>query len=1842
MPSDSQNNPSSSGDSAVVARQFPTLQPLGTYAHLDPIALHRPITLIGSRRSARIHLNSSNVSRAHAVLVVTPAGCVIRDLHSREGTDVDGERIDEHRLTAGQIIKIGEFTFRYDDPRAPVGDVRQAPPMMLRIKTPAGQKEVALRRVVTLVGKRTGSDVELPFADVSTANTVIVRIDVPADQGDAQPGYLLYDLGGKGTKRNGQQVHRGRFRPGDKLHIGPASLRIAPAADAAPAVAERRQEVAEPVEDRDEIVLEEPLAEDSGVAVAEDLLGDSHVMEALAEPEVEAGAEAGEESPQAKEAQDAALEEAPEGLDTGSEAGAAAFFDDTPAQADAADLGLVPETEDAAADEAEAQAPPVDEAEAEVVESELDAQDLQEREQAPEPVVAREEIVEEAPALEVEAAEDEAEPVVQEIGQALTDDEQTASAEDAVESPEVAEESDDDFELALAALSDQEEPPEEAGVGVGEEVRGQDEADEVVATANEEDDEEAREAPPLALVEDEVDATPDDTAEEAPPIAVVDEQIDEEEETRGRSDALELEAEEPGPAAAEPPEMEMPDLSRTDFSGSDAVDEAPEPAEEEIATEPAAEAPGEGPAAPTEVATPEKAGRRRKGNRRRHRSTPPTPTTAPPVVPSIAASLPEEEAAPPKMAAETTGVAAAASPPEIADPAPGTPPVEAEAPLELSEGEIVADTSANAPAPVEVSEAPPIPGATDDAAAIASLDEALADLVQAQETEPTPESAFSLDTVFDGPDRPHATSLDLAMASDDGRTGSASISDEQFLASLDALGDQSGEPVEPLPRPADAADAPGEEAGGENAEQPPEFIDEPSRSATSGGAAGVELKQHQEDWRGDWQAQESAFIGNTNPLDLRPQTDDASAKRKEPGSVAEPTSVHAAQDSLAPADAPEAPTEPVSTSPKPPTPPSAPPVPAARDADRDGDVLELSRAPEIGDRSRPRAGRPHRVGFGEPVAEIDESEAPLAAGPFSSAPVSHGRGSAGRPAQEDPAAASDDDYYGPLDPSAGMPETSGLTGAADVFSLGYDGPAEIPEFGTDPSTGTDQVDSVGTATAVEPPPGDEVDGFLRTIREGVGSSGLPALSDLNGHGGDEDLLPEAISEVEEAALPRGRRTGGRRRNGHPVPPPAGRRGRAAVPATQLSEDERARAALLAEEVPSRHRKFIFVPLLFATAVVAMIGAIVAIWIGMAPRTPVSMKVRYDVPQSLDEDARRSFQENQQMLLAKPDTRPLVLEHLRQAAPNVDADFLIDPVAYNRFALGAYWSQDEPDTLVLERPSIHPEEEMARLKAVAAALYEKSRGDRRLLERSDQTSRQLQSEIADLSTDIETLNRRIGELAANLPETDGDPVRLAARESELRERIAGLDELWTRSDRRVAELKQELSRMDGQNPLADDARLRTLRDRLAEIEQQLEDLSTGSEAPAQRQSGSWHLVSTQLRARPAAFDADGPEENSTQASPAERIATLADQLLAEMLPAHLKSAAVIEMARAKVQRLEGARYDELVAADAEAQRLSGDISLRERQLNAARADGVEAEIRPLEMTLRVLRNRLDVRQRSLRVDAANAPEVMAAAQELEASTRTRTQQMRSERDAILQTLDELLAERVEGSGGTFGSLEATAIRASLAAAVFEQARRSPVTAAIWLGVDGFDLPEDEPEADEAGEAETASWILAQDAASQPAVDPVDPVELQEELARVQRAIERREAEIRGELETTGTRLRQQLASAEATASKAQREAQEARAELSQLMAGRDSDQAQRQRLAELRAQKADAEGRITDLQSQLTAVQERLQRLAVPRPPSDVDVARSEVEDKRIEYIIYSMIAISMFTLAGFFVIYRGS
>jgi len=77
-------------------------------------------TVIGRDASAKIRVATHEVSRQHALLIVSESGVVVRDLGSRNGTFVNGIPIaEETTLNPGDTLTTGPMTFELESSEAP-------------------------------------------------------------------------------------------------------------------------------------------------------------------------------------------------------------------------------------------------------------------------------------------------------------------------------------------------------------------------------------------------------------------------------------------------------------------------------------------------------------------------------------------------------------------------------------------------------------------------------------------------------------------------------------------------------------------------------------------------------------------------------------------------------------------------------------------------------------------------------------------------------------------------------------------------------------------------------------------------------------------------------------------------------------------------------------------------------------------------------------------------------------------------------------------------------------------------------------------------------------------------------------------------------------------------------------------------------------------------------------------------------------------------------------------------------------------------------------------------------------------------------------------------------------------------------------------------------------------------------------------------------------------------------------------------------------------------------------------------------------------------------------------
>jgi pSer/pThr/pTyr-binding forkhead associated (FHA) protein len=74
-----------------------------------PIASEK--TILGRRQDCHLRIPTKDVSRQHCVLLVQDKALVVKDLGSSNGTFINGKRIAEAELKAGDRLRLGPVTF---------------------------------------------------------------------------------------------------------------------------------------------------------------------------------------------------------------------------------------------------------------------------------------------------------------------------------------------------------------------------------------------------------------------------------------------------------------------------------------------------------------------------------------------------------------------------------------------------------------------------------------------------------------------------------------------------------------------------------------------------------------------------------------------------------------------------------------------------------------------------------------------------------------------------------------------------------------------------------------------------------------------------------------------------------------------------------------------------------------------------------------------------------------------------------------------------------------------------------------------------------------------------------------------------------------------------------------------------------------------------------------------------------------------------------------------------------------------------------------------------------------------------------------------------------------------------------------------------------------------------------------------------------------------------------------------------------------------------------------------------------------------------------------------------
>ena len=94
----------------------------------DPIPLLKRNLLVGRRESCDIVLRFSNVSSQHCELNVNDGFWYVRDLNSRNGVKVNGNRVTEKRIDPGDVLWIAKHGYEVKYSPVDLGAVGPPPP----------------------------------------------------------------------------------------------------------------------------------------------------------------------------------------------------------------------------------------------------------------------------------------------------------------------------------------------------------------------------------------------------------------------------------------------------------------------------------------------------------------------------------------------------------------------------------------------------------------------------------------------------------------------------------------------------------------------------------------------------------------------------------------------------------------------------------------------------------------------------------------------------------------------------------------------------------------------------------------------------------------------------------------------------------------------------------------------------------------------------------------------------------------------------------------------------------------------------------------------------------------------------------------------------------------------------------------------------------------------------------------------------------------------------------------------------------------------------------------------------------------------------------------------------------------------------------------------------------------------------------------------------------------------------------------------------------------------------------------------------------------------------------
>src|SRR5690348_6395046 len=228
---------------------WPVLRPVGDRTHGQSISINRQICVIGARSRVHLPLESTMISRTHAIVINDRQETYVRDLASTNRIYLNGCAVREARLNKADLLRIGPFTFFCHTGFPAAADLLEVdaggPTERATVSVDGANQRIPIHGRTLLIGQREGCDLRLDKPLVSRTHAIIYARDGKR---------FLRDLNSSsGTYLNDRKVREAELRNGDTIRIGVAILKF-------------ESEQVEPRPDQTELRLKD--SDDAGSMVA--------------------------------------------------------------------------------------------------------------------------------------------------------------------------------------------------------------------------------------------------------------------------------------------------------------------------------------------------------------------------------------------------------------------------------------------------------------------------------------------------------------------------------------------------------------------------------------------------------------------------------------------------------------------------------------------------------------------------------------------------------------------------------------------------------------------------------------------------------------------------------------------------------------------------------------------------------------------------------------------------------------------------------------------------------------------------------------------------------------------------------------------------------------------------------------------------------------------------------------------------------------------------------------------------------------------------------------------------------------------------------------------------------------------------------------------------------------------------------------------------------------------------------------------------------------------------------------------------------------------------------------